>query len=100
VSDGQTDTVDGDGVANAAVVEDRLCKADGEEAAAVVDDQGGDDAFVFDEASEHCQPIHVTMQHLVCYFFFIFLNVPCSRAWPPLSSMTKEKRCLCVRRGQ
>lgn len=53
VSDSQTDTVDGDGVANVAVVEDRICEADGELAAAAVDDQGGDDAFVFDKSSEH-----------------------------------------------
>lgn len=53
MSDSQTDTVDGDGVANVAVVEDRICEADGKLAAAAVDDQGGDDAFVFDKSSEH-----------------------------------------------
>jgi len=74
VGDGETDPVDGDGVANVAVVEDRVCIGDGEEAAAVVDDQGGDDAFVFDEAGEHGEPVHVTMQEKMAgYVIFCFL---------------------------
>lgn len=83
MSNSQTDTVDGDGVADVAVIEDRACEADGELAAAVVDDQGGDDAFVFDKSSEHSQPVHVTMHSLLqswlgmffLFFFFLLLNV-------------------------
>jgi len=99
MSNSQTDTVDGDGVADVAVIEDRACEADGELAAAVVDDQGGDDAFVFDKSSEHSQPVHVTMHSLLQSWlgmFFLYFSFFCSMFSPALPPKTRLSISLAV----